>query len=138
MYIEKKLKLGNNFYFVNIEVEYKKCEQGITKLSLLNYNDDYFDSGALSNLIEKVEKHYTTEKAKYYDNQISFMADVLYIYDRIPILSAIKEIYLSKDNLPCSIDCIAKNEIKKYIEEKEISMMNNKHFKLRDEQTWYL
>jgi hypothetical protein len=102
-----------------------------------NYNDDYFDGGDLSKLIEKIEVNYSREKAQEYDENIGFMADVMYIYDRIPFLSGIRDVYISKkENLPTSIGYISKNEIEKYIKENNVNMQSKDNFKLSDESTW--
>ncbi len=85
MQILKKIKIGHTDYYIIVDVEYKKNEKGFPILRLKNYKDDYWDVGDCSILIEEVEKSYTLEKAKQYDDNISFMADVLYIYDRIPL-----------------------------------------------------
>lgn len=139
MYIAKRIKINNNIYFINVEVEYKKEQNGIVKLCLKNYNDDYYDGGDFSILIENVEKSYNAKKAKQYDERIGFMADVMYIYDRIPFLSGINDVYISNnDNLPYSLGYISKKEIDEYIKTNNVIMNNNKNFKLYDERTWFL
>ena len=48
------------------------------------------------------------------------MADVLYIYDKIPFLSGIRNEYISRtDNSPYSIGYISKEDIDKYKQTKE-------------------
>lgn len=139
MTIEKKINLKNNIYYITVEVEYKKNEQNITKLCLKNYKDKYFDGGDLSILIEKISKNYDYEKSDKYDDEIRFMGDVIYIYDRIPFLSGIKDAYIGKnDNLPSSIAHISKEEIDKYIEEHNIIMTEKPNFKLYDEESWFI
>ena len=79
------------------------------------------------------------EKAKQYDKHIGFMADVLYIYDRIPFIDGIKDFYISKkDNIPYSEGYISKKEIDNYIKEFNIKMNSNPNFKLWDGRTWKL
>lgn len=125
MEIQKKLKLGNNIYYVVVDLKYKKDNNGINKLCLKNYKNDYFDGGDFSLLIENVEKKYDVEIAKNYDSNISLMADVLYLYDRIPYLSGIKDVYISdSDNLPYSIGYISREEIDRYIDNNDIKMNN--------------
>jgi hypothetical protein len=137
MYIEELIKLKNNIYYIVVDVEYKKINNGLTILCMKNYNDDYFDGGDLSKLIEKIEVNYSREKAQEYDENIGFMADVMYIYDRIPFLSGIRDVYISKkENLPTSIGYISKNEIEKYIKENNVNMQSKDNFKLSDESTW--
>ena len=106
-------------------------------MCLKNYKDDYWAGGDCTTLIEKIEKSYTTEKAKVYEKDINFLADVMYIYDRIPFLSGIKDVYISKnDILPYSVGYISKSEIDKYIKDNGVIMTNNLDFKLYSEQTW--
>lgn len=137
MTIEKKIKLNNDIYYVLVDIEYKKDKNDITTLKMKNYKDDYYDSGDFSLLIEKIELNYNHEKAKQYDKNISFMADVIYIYERIPFLGGIRDVYISKkDNIPTSICYISKNEIEKYIKENDIKITFNNNFKLSDERTW--
>ena len=137
MKIEKRINLNSNIYYVMVDVEYKTNEHGFTKLCLKNYKDDYYDEGDLSILIEKIEKNYRYEIAKKYEENIAFMADILYIYDRIPFLSGIKEIYINKnDSMPNSISYISKEEIEKYINENKIEIKKQDKFRLCVEETW--
>ncbi len=139
MQISKKIKINNNIYYIVIDVEYKKHQNNFPYLCLKNYKDDYWDGGDCSILIEEVEKGYTKEKAKQYDNNIGFMSDVLYIYDRIPFISGVKDIYISKkDKISYSEGFISKEEIDNYIEEFNIKMNYNPNFKLYDGRTWKL
>ena len=129
MKIEKRISLNNNIYYVVVDVEYK-FDGVITRLCLKNYKDDYFDSGDFSCLIEKIEKNYSNDKVLEYDNKIGFMADILYIYDRIPFLTGIKEVCI---NSTCYI---LKEEIDNYIKEHNIKLESNNYFKLFNEETW--
>lgn len=139
MKITKKIKLGTNYYYVVVDVQYKKEGANFPVLCLKNYKDDYWDGGDFSILIKEIEKSYTREKSQKYDANISFMADILYIYDRIPFLSGINDIYPSqKDNIPHSVGYISKDEIDKYIKDFNIQMNNNPNFKLVDARTWKL
>ncbi len=139
MQISKRIKLNNNYYYILVDVKYQKNQAGVLRLRLKNYKDKYWDEGDCSILIEEVEKSYTLEKAKYYDKYIGFISDVLYIYDRIPFISGIKDIYISKnDNIPYSIGYISKEEIESYIKEFNIKMNYNPDFKLSDARTWKL
>ncbi len=128
MKISKRVKIGNNNYYIIVDVEYKKAENKFPSLRIKNYKDDYWDGGDCSILIEEVEKNYTLKKAKYYDKHIGFMADVFYIYDRIPFIDGIKD----KDAY------ISKKEIDNYIKEFNINMNQNPNFKLNDARTWKL
>lgn len=137
MIVEKRVKLRNNIYYIMVSVEYKKDENNIVKLCINDYKDSYYDGGNFSRLIEKIEKSYDDKKAEGYDENIGFMADVLYLYDRIPFLCGIRDVYISdKDNLPSSIGYISKNEIEKYIKENNVKMTFDDNFKLYDERTW--
>lgn len=137
MYIEKRIKLKSNIYYIRVDVEYQKGESGIVTLHIKNYKDDYYDDGDFSILIETIEKSYNDEKAKKYDYGTGFMTDAMYIYDRVPFLSGIRDVYISSDdNLPSSIGYASKMEIEKYIEENHVKMDRNRDFKLWDARTW--
>ena len=139
MYIEKRVKLRDINYYIRVELEYKRNENDIVLLKIKNYKDDYYDGGDFSLLIEEIEKNYTYEKAKMYDENISYMADVIYLYQRIPFLSGIRDEYISsKDNLPYSIGYITKDEIEKYIKENNVNINDNSSFKLSDGRTWII
>ena len=141
MYIEKLIRLRSINYYIRVEVEYQKNEKNnnIPNLKLVKYKSNYYDGGDFSTLLEEIEKNYTFEKTKIYDENISYMADVIYLYDRIPFLRGIRDEYLlSQDNLPYSLSYITKEEIEKYIKENNIKMHNNSNFKLSDSRTWYL
>ena len=138
MKIEKRIKLNNNTYYIVVDVEYK-FDGKITRLCLKNYKDDYYDSGDLTTLIEKIEKNYSVIKLLEYDTGINFMDDVIYIYDRVPFLTGIKEVYInSKYNIPNSICYISKEEIDNYIKEHNLNLEPNNNFKLFNEETWRL
>lgn len=137
MYIEKRVILRDINYYIRVELEYKRDEDGHVFLRMKNYKDDYYDGGDFSILIEEIEKKYTFEKVKKYDDNISYMADIIYLYEKIPFLSGIRDEYISsKDNLPYSIGYISKEEIEKYIEENNIKIYRNDNFKLYDGRTW--
>ena len=135
MLIEKKAKLKNNYYYVVIDVEYKIDKHGLT---LLYFKDGKnYDGGDFSRLIERCEKSYSYKKASAYDGDIGFMGDVLYLYDRIPFLIGIQDVYISENSvLPYSTGFIPKEEIDKYIKDHKIKMNKNPNFKLYDEDTW--
>ena len=136
MTIEKRIKLDNNFYYVAVDVEYKVIDNN-TMLCLKNSDNEYFDGGDFSKLLERIEETYEHEKALKYDSKVWFMADSLYLYDRIPFLSGIKDAHIgSNDNLPYSIGYIPKDELDSYINSHNIVMRDNSNFKLFDERTW--
>ena len=93
MYIEKRVKLGDVNYYIRVELHYEKSTKnnGIPDLKLTNYKNSHYDGGNFSLLLEKLAKNYTSEKAKVYDENISYMADIIYLYDRIPFLVGIKD-----------------------------------------------
>lgn len=136
MYIEKRVKLRDINYYIRVELEYKR-ENDFVMLRMKNYKDNYYDGGDFSILIEEIEKNYSYEKAQRYDKNISYMADVIYLYERIPFLSGVRDEYISsKDNIPYSIGYISKEEIEKYIDENNIKIKKNDNFKLNDGRTW--
>ena len=135
MKILKKIKLNNTNYYAVIELEYKQLESNFPVLRLKNYKDDYWDSGDCSILIERIEENYSLKKAQQYDNNIAYMDDILYIYDRMPFISGVKDISIS-NNMISEESYISKEEIEKYIKEFNIKMNYNDNFKLSDYRTW--
>lgn len=136
MQITKRIKINNNYYYIVVDVEYKKKEN-VPHLCLKNYKDDYWDGGNCSLLIEEIEKSYTPSKVQDYANHPGFISDILYIYERIPFISGIKDIYISKDdNIAFSEGYISKEEIDAYIKDFNIKMNYNPNFKLYDGRTW--
>lgn len=135
MTIEKRIKLNNKIYYISIETEYKKEESGIISLKLKN-KDEYFDGGDLSLLIEKIEKEYQ-DSLPTYEQNISFLNDCLFIYDRIPILNKIRDVYIKEnESLPYSLGSITKEELDSIIKENHIKMNPTNNFKLTDSRTW--
>lgn len=137
MEITKRIRLGNSTYYIVVDVEYKKHENNFLCLYLKNYKDSYWDSGDCSLLIEKIEKNYDQNKIKEYDKDILYLGEILYIYDRIPFISGIKEINYSKGEI-IGESYISKEELDSYIRQFNIKMHNNDKFKLNDESTWFI
>lgn len=138
MVVSKKIKLNDNIYYIIIDLEYRKKDT-VTKLYLKDFHDDYYydDDGDFTILIKKIENNYSYELSKNYDKHINFMGNVLYIYDRVPFLKGIKEVYINNiDNTPYSTTYISKEEIENYIIDNNIKMTLNSNFKLYDETTW--
>ena len=135
MIIKKKVKLGNTNYFITVNCEYKN-KDGRTYLCLKNSTDDYFDGGDLSILIEKIETNYSDKVLNKYNSDIMFIRDCLYIYDYIPFISYVGDIYLSNDNIISSTSSISKEELDEYIKINGIAMNDNNKFKLGDFRTW--
>lgn len=134
MTIKKRVDLGDNTYYVEIEVEYKR-QDDILRLFLKNYKDDYYDGGDLSILLEKLANEYSREAIKKYNTGISFLDDALYLYENIPFLSGIYDFYQNKkDNIPNSIGYISARELDEII--KNIKILNDSKFKLFDERIW--
>lgn len=120
MQIKRKITINNNIYIIYFDVEYKTSNiKDIPKLSLKNFENDYFDGGDLSELLTLVEKNY--HEIKFNEN-IEFMNIILYIYQCVPILSAIEEV-TSYD------DCfISSEEIDEFIKMFNIDFKINDHF----------
>lgn len=135
MQISKKIKINNRNYYAIIDLEYKKIQNNFPVLRLKNYKDDYWDSGDCSILIERIEENYSLKKAQQYDNNIAYMNDILYIYDRMPFISGIKDISIS-NNMISEESYISKEEIEKYIKEFDVKMNYIDNFKLSDSRTW--
>ena len=115
MIIEKRIKLKNDIYLLGVELKYQKDG------ALSKKDNTYFDSGDFSLLIEYVEKNY--QEDCIYDKKISYMNDIIYLYDRFPFISYIKDIKYSKlDNQICEICRIEKSEIDKYIKDNNIKI----------------
>ena len=137
MLIEKRVKLRSNFYYVVVDVQYKKDKQGYMILKFRDGNP--YDGGDFSRLLERCSKAYTYRKAREYDGDIGFMADVMYLYDRIPFLVGIKDVYITDDdNLPYSMGYITKEEIDEYIKLNKVKMNKNPRFCLINEETWII
>lgn len=129
MIIKNKIKLGNIQYYIKVECVYKKNNNSYN-LCLKN-NNDYFDSGDLSLLIEELEIKYNYNKVeKKYKSKISFINDALYIYDHIPFINGIGDIYNNSESY------ISKEELDDYIKDNNIIMKNDHQFKLCDQRTW--
>ena len=135
MQILKKIKINNINYYAVIELEYKQSENKLPVLHLKNYKDGYWDSGDCSILIEKIEENYSLKKAHQYDNNIAYMADILYIYDRMPFINGVKDISIS-NNMISEESYISKEEIEKYIKDFNVKMNYIDNFKLSDSRTW--
>ena len=117
MIIEKKININNIDYYIGIEVKYHTTKNRHPHLT--KKDGTYYDGGDLSYLIEYIEKKF--ERNTDYDKYIAFMNDIIYIYDRIPFLSYIKDISY-KDNKIKSTTIIYKEEIIAYIKENNIEI----------------
>ena len=138
MTIEKRIELRNNTYYIRIEVEYKR-ENDIIILCFKDFADDYYDGGDFSNLLIRVKENYTYELAKNYGTNIGFLDDALYLYDHIPFLSGIRDVYQKEDdNMPYSTGYISSSELDEIITMNNIKMQDKTNFRLYDERTWNL
>lgn len=61
---------------------------------------------------------------------ILMMNRMLYIYNRVPFLSAIKNVSSNEELY------VSKIEIEKYINDFNIKLLNNSQFDLENENTW--
>lgn len=128
MQIKRRITINNNTYIIYFDVEYRSSViKDVPKLSLKNFENDYFDGGDLSELLSSVEKNYHEIK---FDKYIEFMNVILYIYRCVPILSAIEEVTKSSSFV------ISRKEIDDYIENFNIDFKINCSFKLSDQSTW--
>lgn len=94
MIIERNIKINKINYLLGIEINYK--DNG----SLCKKDGSYFDLGDLSLMIEYVEKNYN--KSVLYDKNITFMNNIIYLYNQFPFLNYIKQEilnYIKKNNI---------------------------------------
>ena len=136
MYIKRRIKLGNNNYYIKLDCIYK-LKQMNYNLVLNNYKDDYFDNGDISQLIKLLEDKYNVDDVcNKYGKDILFLSNCLYIYDNIPFISGIGDYILAPDNNISEISYISKEELDDYIKSNNINMKINENFKLYDSRTW--
>ena len=132
MVIKKEIMLNNIRYYIIVECIYKN-ECNNTFLRLKNYSDNYYDEGDLSLLIKRLEQKYSYDLVlKKYKSTIPYMNNVLYIYDNIPFISGVGDIF------PTAESYITNTELDTYIEEKKKNINDKSKFKLSDERTWYV
>ena len=137
MVIKERIKLKDKNYYICVECEYNMSKDGYTRLEIKNYRNKYFDGGDLSILIKTIEANYNESTYKKYDEQKWFLSDCLYIYDNIPFISGVGDFYVSsKDGVIYSLSYLTKEELDKYIKEKNIKMRDNSKFSLGDGRTW--
>ncbi len=117
MVIERRIKIDNRHFYLGIELKYGKGKL------LKKVNGSGFDMGDLSIMIDYFEKAYKKEaKEMIYDEEIAYMNDILYLYDRFPFVSYIKDVSYGMDGNIAYLGCINKDEIVKYIKENKIKM----------------
>lgn len=128
MQIKRKITINNNKYIIYFDVEYKTSNiKDVPELCFKKDKYGFFDGGDVSELLTLVEKNY--HEIKFNEN-IEFMNIILYIYQCVPILSAIEEV-TSFDNC-----FITREEIDEFIRRFNIDFEVNDHFKLSDNSTW--
>ena len=137
MEIKQRITFGKNNYYIKLDCIYKK-KNGSTHLCLKNYILDYYDGGDLGILIKKLEANYKNVDLTKYGNDIYFLRDCLYIYEHIPFISGIGDIFFKADNTINEISYITKEELDNHIFENNILLNENKNFRLYDERTWNL
>ena len=117
MTFERKIRINNRDFFLGIELKYIKDK------NLIQANGNNFDMGDLSIMIQDVESNYQKEsKEIIYDKEIPYMNDVIYLYDRFPFVSYIKDILYNDDGKITYLGCIKKDEIVDYIEANKIKI----------------
>ena len=117
MTIERKILINDKYYYLGIELKYGKNN------ILTKADGSYFDMGDLSIMIDDVEsKHEKESKKLLYDESISYMNDILYLYDRFPFVSYIKNISYNSKGEIVLIGCITKDDIIDYIKTNQVEM----------------
>ena len=117
MTFERKIRINNRDFFLGIELKYIKDK------NLIQANGNNFDMGDLSIMIQDVELNYQKEsKEIIYDKEIPYMNDIVYLYDRFPFVSYIKDILYNDDGKITYLGCINKDEIVDYIEANKIKI----------------
>ena len=115
MIIEKRIRLKNSIYLLGVEVKYKKNG------TLSKKDNTYFDIGDFSLLIDFIENNY--QNNCIYDEKVFYMDNIIYLYDRFPFISYIKDVtYDQSDNQIFQIGYIEKEEIDGYIKENNIKI----------------
>lgn len=114
MIIERKITINKIDYYLGFKVKYNNRGK-ISKI-----DNTYFDLGDISTMINYIQNNYNeTEK---YDNQVQYMNDIIYLYDRFPFVEYIKDISSDKDGKVNQIGYIDNNEIKRYIADMHIEI----------------
>ena len=116
MVIERRIKLKDKHYYLGIELKYDENK-------LLNKVDgSHFDMGDLSIMIETFEEELKESDIMLYDDLAWYMNDILYLYDRFPFVSYIKDVVYGQDGNIACYGCINKDEIEEYIKAHNIEM----------------
>ena len=117
MLIESRLRVNDRNYFLGIELKYNKNG------ALIKSDNSYFDMGDLGVMIDFFETELKKEGIKdVYDNRISYMNDVIYLYDSFPFLKYIKDVSYDKEGKITQIGYIDRDEIIDYINSNRIEL----------------
>ena len=117
MTFERKIRINDRDFFLGVELKY------IENKILIQTNDNNFDMGDFGIMIQDVEANYKKEsKEIVYDNVVSYMNDIIYLYDRFPFVSYIKDICYNDDGKITYLGCINKEEIIDYIKANNIKI----------------
>ncbi|MBE6158623.1 MAG: hypothetical protein E7159_02210 [Firmicutes bacterium] len=114
MTIEKRIKINDRYYFLGIELKYD--DNGF----LVKKDGSYFDMGDLGILIHDFEDSY--DKSIVYDKNVGYMNDIIYLYDRFPFVSYIKDNVFDDEGRTAFGGCINKEEIIDYINKRNIEL----------------
>ncbi len=112
--IERKIRINNIDYFLGFKLKYGKNG------TLRKFDGSYFDLGDLSILINFFEKNY--DSCIEYDQSVSYMNDIIYLYDRFPFVSYIKDVNYDKGGKITQIGYIDKDDIIDYINFNKIEL----------------
>lgn len=113
MILEKNIKLKNMEYVIGIELKYR--DDGF----LSKMDGSYFDNGDFGYLIKELEKRYRTNE---YYKIVTFINDVTFIYDCIPFISYVKNVFYDQEGHLSSGLKITKDEILELIKKYNISL----------------
>ncbi len=117
MTFERKIRIDNRDFFLGVELKYIKDK------ILIQTNGNNFDMGDLRIMIQEVESNYKKEsKEMIYDKDISYMNDIIYLYDRFPFVSYIKDNVFDDEGRTAFGGCINKEEIIDYINKRNIEL----------------
>ena len=112
--IERKIRINNIDYFLGFKLKYGKNG------TLRKLDDSYFDLGDLSILINFFEKNY--DSGIEYDQSVSYMNDIIYLYDRFPFVSYIKDFNYDREGKIIQIGYIDAVDIIDYVNSNKIEL----------------
>lgn len=116
MVFEREITINDRYYYLGVELKYIKDK------TLIQTNGNNFDMGDFSIMIQEVEANHKKEsKEMIYDKEVSYMNDIIYLYDRFPFVSYIKDITYYNGKITYS-GCINRDEIIDYIKTNKIEI----------------